>query len=206
MPALVVSKRTRGFIFYDLTTPPPVLRTEEPSAAKLTDVSTWKHSSVISSYNDAELEFILEYLRTGRSRARRSHARSGLHSRYDGSSGRYSRSSRFRGVLRPRDAERGGRNQSEGDSQAVRRDATRVGSEVLRVLVPLGFATPIEAVVSHRADFVCRTEFASHVKQKRQGELYIFTYGINNGARSGAVLHLRSEEATVVIDGASAKQ
>jgi mono/diheme cytochrome c family protein len=63
-PALVVSKGTRGFIFYDLTTPPPVLRTEEPSAVKLTDGSNWKHSSVISSYNDAELEFILEYLRT----------------------------------------------------------------------------------------------------------------------------------------------
>jgi len=76
----------------------------------------------------------------------------------------------------------------------------------VRVLVPLGFATPIEAVVSHRADFVCRTEFASNVKQKTQRELYIFTHGINNGARSGAVLHLRSEEATVVIDGASGKQ
>jgi hypothetical protein len=76
----------------------------------------------------------------------------------------------------------------------------------VRVLVPLGFETPIEAVVSRRADFVCRTEFVSNVKQKRQGELYIFTCGVSNGARSGPMLHLRSEEATVVIDVTPAKQ
>jgi mono/diheme cytochrome c family protein len=63
MPALVVSKASRTVIFYDLTTSPPVLRTEEPSGVKLADGSNWKHSSVINSYNDAELELILRYLR-----------------------------------------------------------------------------------------------------------------------------------------------
>jgi len=40
MPALVISKGTRSVIFYDLTTPPPVLVTAEPSAVKLSDGSS----------------------------------------------------------------------------------------------------------------------------------------------------------------------
>ncbi len=43
-----------------------------------------------------------------------------------------------------------------------------------------------------------RTEFASSVKHRRQGELHIFTYGMDNGAEP--LIHLRSEEAAVVID------
>jgi hypothetical protein len=46
-----------------LTSAPPVLRSVDPSAAKIQDGSTWKHSSVISSYNDSELTSILDYLR-----------------------------------------------------------------------------------------------------------------------------------------------
>lgn len=72
------------------------------------------------------------------------------------------------------------------------------------MLVLPGFTTPIE-VVSHHANFVCRTEFASNVQQKRQGELYIFTYGMEKAAPSRTGLHLRSEDATVIIDAASAK-
>lgn len=63
MPALVLSKGARGVIFYDLTTVPPVLRTEEPTAVKLVDGSKWQHSSVITSYKDAGLEAILMFLR-----------------------------------------------------------------------------------------------------------------------------------------------
>ena len=73
------------------------------------------------------------------------------------------------------------------------------------MLVLPGFTTPIEVVVSHHANFVCRTEFASNVQQKRQGELYIFTYGMEKAAPSRTGLHLRSEDATVIIDAASAK-
>jgi hypothetical protein len=64
MPALVVSNGSRTIIFYDLTTRPPVLRTVEPSAVKLTDGSTWRHSSALGSYTDAALDSILTFLRT----------------------------------------------------------------------------------------------------------------------------------------------
>jgi len=63
MPALMVSKKANAVMFYDLTSSPPVLRTELPAAVQTRDGSTWKHSSVIGSYNDAELTTILAYLR-----------------------------------------------------------------------------------------------------------------------------------------------
>jgi mono/diheme cytochrome c family protein len=64
MPALLVSKKANTVVFYDLTSAPPVLRTESPAAVQTREGSTWRHSSVISSYNDAELSAILSYLRT----------------------------------------------------------------------------------------------------------------------------------------------
>ena len=63
MPALVVSKKANVVIFYDLTTAPPVLRTESPGSVQTRDGSTWRHASVIGAYNDAELTAILAYLR-----------------------------------------------------------------------------------------------------------------------------------------------
>jgi len=63
MPALMVSKKANAVMFYDLTSSPPVLRTELPAAIQTRDGSTWKHSSVIGSYSDAELAAILAYLR-----------------------------------------------------------------------------------------------------------------------------------------------
>jgi hypothetical protein len=76
----------------------------------------------------------------------------------------------------------------------------------IRMLVPPGFATPIEAVVSRRARFVCRTELASRVRYRRQGELHIFSLGTENGTSPRQVLHLRSEEAAVVIDTGTSSQ
>lgn len=63
MPALVVSKKANAVIFYDLTSAPPVLRTESPSSVQTREGSTWRHSSVIGAYTDAELSAILSYLR-----------------------------------------------------------------------------------------------------------------------------------------------
>ena len=63
MPALIVSKTSRSVLFYDLTIPPPVLRTVEPGAVAFAEGSGWKHSSVIESYSDAELTSILAFLR-----------------------------------------------------------------------------------------------------------------------------------------------
>jgi len=62
LPALVLSKKSSAVLFYDLTTPPPVLRTELPDAVQVRDGGNWRHSSVIGSYNDAELSAILAYL------------------------------------------------------------------------------------------------------------------------------------------------
>ena len=63
MPFLMVGKTSRGVIFYDLTTPPPVLRTTDPGAVQTSPGSAWKHSSVIGAYNNSELASILAYLR-----------------------------------------------------------------------------------------------------------------------------------------------
>jgi mono/diheme cytochrome c family protein len=64
MPALVVGKKANAALFYDLATPPPVLRTEAPGSIQTREGSTWRHAAVIGSYNDAELSAILSYLRT----------------------------------------------------------------------------------------------------------------------------------------------
>ena len=63
MPALMIARRTQSVTFYDLSTVPPVLRTVLPEAVQTREGSAWKHSSVITSYSDAELGAILAYLR-----------------------------------------------------------------------------------------------------------------------------------------------
>lgn len=63
IPALMVSKKANTLAFYDLTNAPPVLRTESPASVQTREGSTWRHSSVLGSYNDAELLAILSYLR-----------------------------------------------------------------------------------------------------------------------------------------------
>jgi mono/diheme cytochrome c family protein len=63
MSALVVSKGSRSVIFYDLTIQPPVLRMVNPGTVEFAKGSGWKHSSVIGSYNDAELSTVLDFLR-----------------------------------------------------------------------------------------------------------------------------------------------
>ncbi len=63
MPVLLLRDTKQGTLFYDLTSVPPVERNTEPGAVKLTDGSAWRHASVISGYNDAELDAILAYLR-----------------------------------------------------------------------------------------------------------------------------------------------
>ena len=62
-PALVVSQGKNQVKLYDLTSPPPVLRTLRPAAVTLKQGSDWRHSSALSSYNDAELQSILAFLR-----------------------------------------------------------------------------------------------------------------------------------------------
>jgi len=63
VPALIVSEGKRRTIVYDLTSAPPVLRSQDPGTVKITDGSNWKHSAFMASYNDSELAAILDYLR-----------------------------------------------------------------------------------------------------------------------------------------------
>jgi mono/diheme cytochrome c family protein len=64
MPALVINNGSRASVFYDLTTPPPVLHTAQPGTVTWREGSDWHHASVLGSYSDAELGLILEYLRS----------------------------------------------------------------------------------------------------------------------------------------------
>ncbi len=63
MPVLVLSEGKQGTVFYDLTAAPPVQRSAGPGSVRLANGSTWRHSSAIGAYNDAELGAILAYLR-----------------------------------------------------------------------------------------------------------------------------------------------
>jgi mono/diheme cytochrome c family protein len=63
MPVLVLSDGKQSTLFYDLTSAPPVQRSALPGSVKFTDGSSWRHSSAIGVYNDAELAAILAYLR-----------------------------------------------------------------------------------------------------------------------------------------------
>jgi len=69
----------------------------------------------------------------------------------------------------------------------------------VRLLVPRGFQTPFQAVVSRPQDFVCRTEFAVNMKLERNGGLYFFTY-MGDGSTPPEDVHLRSEHAAVIVD------
>jgi hypothetical protein len=62
-PALIVSQGSVHAKLYDLTSPPPVLRTFPTRAVKVTDGSPWRHSDVLASYSDSDLESILTFLR-----------------------------------------------------------------------------------------------------------------------------------------------
>lgn len=63
MPVLVVSAGKLRTIVYDLTSAPPVLRTQDPASIQLREGSSWKHSALMGSYSDSELAAILVYLR-----------------------------------------------------------------------------------------------------------------------------------------------
>lgn len=63
MPALVLSKGRQRTLFYDLTVPPPVLRTVDPSTVQFKNGNAWHHVAVMGSYSDTELSSILDFLR-----------------------------------------------------------------------------------------------------------------------------------------------
>jgi hypothetical protein len=69
----------------------------------------------------------------------------------------------------------------------------------VRVLVPQASQTPFQAFVNRPQDFVCRTDFCPKVTHEKKGDLYVFTY-VGDGSTPPEMVHLRSEQATVVID------
>lgn len=77
---------------------------------------------------------------------------------------------------------------------------TAMAQRSLRVLMPPGFETSFQVIVSRREDFACRTDFCPRVKeQKTRTGLFIFTYA-GSGDVSQPGMHLRSEDGPVVMD------
>jgi mono/diheme cytochrome c family protein len=62
-PAFVASQVPTETKMYDLTKFPPVLRTFDPKAVTVKGGSSWKHSTVLGSFSDAEFASMLEFLR-----------------------------------------------------------------------------------------------------------------------------------------------
>ena len=67
------------------------------------------------------------------------------------------------------------------------------------MLVPPGFMTPFQAWVNRPQDFICRADFCAKVTRQKKNGLYVFTYP-GDGDTDSELMHLRSEQATVVID------
>lgn len=63
MPALLVSEGASRTMFYDLTSPPPVLRTVNNEEVALEPGNPWRHDQALGTYTDEELDRILDYLR-----------------------------------------------------------------------------------------------------------------------------------------------
>jgi len=62
-PALVVEQSDAATKVYDLTLPPPVLRTFAKGQLSFSGGSQWRHSQAVTKYNDAEMGLIATYLR-----------------------------------------------------------------------------------------------------------------------------------------------
>jgi mono/diheme cytochrome c family protein len=62
-PALPVQQTADVVKVYDLTAPPPVLRTLRPADVTWTGAASWSHADAIRGYSDQELARIVDYLR-----------------------------------------------------------------------------------------------------------------------------------------------
>lgn len=82
--------------------------------------------------------------------------------------------------------------QFDGDLQAT-------GEHPVRVLLPVGFETPIRVTVKGRKDFVCRAKLCSSMQRSEKNGWYMYSYAGEGGKTAGQV-RLVSNEATVVID------
>jgi mono/diheme cytochrome c family protein len=62
-PVLVVAKGALQTKVYDLLKPPPVLRTFPSKSIQLKEGSNWSHANAIATYQDADLDLVLAFLR-----------------------------------------------------------------------------------------------------------------------------------------------
>jgi hypothetical protein len=74
-----------------------------------------------------------------------------------------------------------------------------VAQRQLCVMIPRGFQTPLQVVVSRPKNFVCRAEFCARFKRKRDGAFYLFSYA-GSGDTPSEQAGLRSNQSTVEID------
>ena len=74
----------------------------------------------------------------------------------------------------------------------------------VRMLVPLGFQTPFQAIVHRSKDFVCRADLCTTVKHQRKNGLHTFTH-VGDGSAAPECVHLHSEQSTIVIDNFTGK-
>lgn len=74
----------------------------------------------------------------------------------------------------------------------------------VRMLVPLGFQTPFQAIVNRPKHFVCRADLSAKIKHERKNGLHVFTH-VGDGSAAPERVHLRSEQSTVVIDNIAGK-
>jgi hypothetical protein len=68
----------------------------------------------------------------------------------------------------------------------------------VQALFPPGFQTPIQIVVNHPKDFICRADFCSKMKKDRVNSLYRFTYGDFEDASDH--IGMQSENSQVTLD------
>jgi hypothetical protein len=70
----------------------------------------------------------------------------------------------------------------------------------VRVLVPHGFESPIEVMVSRKKDLVCRADVCSGMREEnRDGAYHFFKYAASGDAATDHIW-FRSDHSTVVID------
>jgi hypothetical protein len=63
-PVLALNKGSAQTKLYDLKSLPPVLRAFPKGTVTFANGSTWRHESMLTSYNDQELDAILAFLRS----------------------------------------------------------------------------------------------------------------------------------------------
>jgi hypothetical protein len=73
------------------------------------------------------------------------------------------------------------------------------GEHPVRVLLPVGFETPIRVTVKARKDFVCRAKLCSSMHRSEKNGWCTYSYAEEGGKTAGQVKPV-SNEATVVID------